>query len=165
MREQGSLTVEFEDLVWSLPGGGLYCSRITVSAHIDDLLIACTNKDALELFKHDLCKCFDCTDEGKVSQYLGCEVIFNSKGGKVTLRQKVYAELVLLMYGMWGCVPVTVKTPLEPGTRLSKADSPKQINSALQCRYQGMVGHISFLVSCTRQDLAFAYAELWPTLG
>eukprot|EP00961_Rhodomonas_salina_P006695 90923-Rhodomonas_salina.1 len=130
MREQGFQTVGFEDSVWSRPGGGRYGSRITVSAHIDDLLIACADKDVLELFKHDLCKRFDCTNEGEVSQYLGCEVIFDREGGKVTLRQKVYAERVLRAYGMWGCAPV--KTPLEPGTRLSKADSPKQIDLALQ---------------------------------
>eukprot|EP00961_Rhodomonas_salina_P165881 2235313-Rhodomonas_salina.1 len=27
-------------------------------------------------------------------------------------------------------------------------------------RYQGIVGHLSFLVGCTRADLAFAYTEL-----
>eukprot|EP00961_Rhodomonas_salina_P167861 2263001-Rhodomonas_salina.1 len=101
---------------------------------------------------------FDGTDEGEVEQYLGCEVIFDREGGKVTLRQKVYAERLLREYGMWGCAPV--KTPLEPGTRLSKADSPQLVDPELQRRYRGMVGHISFLVSCTRPDLAFAYAEL-----
>eukprot|EP00961_Rhodomonas_salina_P133878 1801435-Rhodomonas_salina.2 len=158
MKEQGFQTVGFEDSVWSRPAGGRYGSRITVSAHIDDLLIACADKGALELFKRDLLKRFDCTDKGEVVQYLGCEVIFDREGGTVTLHQKVYAERVLRAYGMWGCAPV--KTPLEPGTRLSKADSPKQVDPVLQRRYQGMVGHISFLVSCTRPDLAFAYAEL-----
>lgn len=65
---------------------------------------------------------------------------------------------MLRAYGMWGCAPV--KTPLEPGTRLSKADLPQHVDPELQRRYRGMVGHISFLVSCTRLDLAFAYAEL-----
>eukprot|EP00961_Rhodomonas_salina_P125718 1693693-Rhodomonas_salina.1 len=73
MKEQGFQMVGFEDSVWSRPAGGRYGERITVSAHIDDLLIACADKGALELFKHDLLKRFDCTDEGEVVQYLGCE--------------------------------------------------------------------------------------------
>lgn len=78
--------------------------------------------------------------------------------GSVTLRQKVYAERVLRLYGMWGCV--TVKTPMEPGTRLSKADCPQHVDPALHRRYQGIIGHLSFLVSCTRPDMVFAYTEL-----
>eukprot|EP00961_Rhodomonas_salina_P279988 3782338-Rhodomonas_salina.2 len=158
MKEQGFQTVGFEDSVWSRQSGGSYGARITVSAHIDDLLIACADKAALELFKRDLLMRFDGTDEGEVEQYLGCKVIFDREGGKVTLRQKVYAERVLRAYCMWGCTPV--KTQLEPGTRLSKADLQQRVDPELQRRYRGMVGHISFLVSCTRPDLAFAYAEL-----
>eukprot|EP00961_Rhodomonas_salina_P141426 1904124-Rhodomonas_salina.1 len=76
------------------------------------------------------------------------------KEHSVTLRQKVYAERVLHLYGMWGCA--TVKTPLEQGTRLSKKDSPQHVDPALHRLYQGIVGHLSFLVSCTRPDLSFA---------
>ena len=59
---------------------------------------------------------------------------------------------------MWGCA--TVKTPLEPGTRLSKADCPQHVDPELHRRYRGIIGHLSFMVTCTRPDLAFAYAEL-----
>eukprot|EP00961_Rhodomonas_salina_P089021 1197423-Rhodomonas_salina.2 len=53
-----------------------------------------------------------------------------------------------------------VKTQLEPGTLLSKADSQQHVDVALHSRYHDIMGHLSFLVSCTRPDLAFAYAEL-----
>lgn len=85
MRGQGFQTVGFEDSVWSRPAGGRYGLRITVSAHIDDLLIACADKDASQLFKRDLLTRFHGTDEGEVEQYLGCEVIFDREGGKVAL--------------------------------------------------------------------------------
>eukprot|EP00961_Rhodomonas_salina_P260038 3514085-Rhodomonas_salina.1 len=80
------------------------------------------------------------------------------KKHSVTLWQKVYAERVLHLYGMWGCA--TLKTPLEPGTSLSKKDSPQHVDPVLHRRYRGIVGHLSFLVSCTRPDLSFAYSEL-----
>eukprot|EP00961_Rhodomonas_salina_P209359 2826125-Rhodomonas_salina.1 len=63
MKEQGFQTAGFEDSVWSRPSGGRYRARITVSAQIDDLLIACADKGALELFKRDLLMRFDGTDE------------------------------------------------------------------------------------------------------
>lgn len=66
-----------------------------------------------------------------MEQYLGCEVKFDLEGGTVTLRKKGYAELVRLAYGMWGCAPV--KTPLEQGTRLSKADLQQRVDPELQC--------------------------------
>eukprot|EP00961_Rhodomonas_salina_P074568 1001294-Rhodomonas_salina.1 len=83
----------------------------------------------MKLFKGDFLQRFDGTDENDVDQYLGCEVIFDREASSVTLRQKVYVERVLRLYGMWGCA--TVKTPLEPGTRLSKADCPQHVDPVL----------------------------------
>eukprot|EP00961_Rhodomonas_salina_P294095 3934273-Rhodomonas_salina.1 len=157
-KEQGFSTVGFEDSVWTRPAGGRYQSRITVSAHIDNLLCSCVDLNVLQLLKADFLTRFDGTDDGQVEQYLGCEVVFDRQACTVTLRQKVYAERVLRTYCMWGCA--TVKTPMEPGTRLSKADSPQHVDPVLHRRYRGIVGHISFLVSCMRPDLAFAYSEL-----
>eukprot|EP00961_Rhodomonas_salina_P035044 471594-Rhodomonas_salina.2 len=53
-----------------------------------------------------------------------------------------------------------VKTPLEAGTLLSKADSPSYVDPAHHRCYRGITGHISFLVIMTRCNLALAYAEL-----
>lgn len=140
----------------------MYKSRITVSAHINDLLCACADLDVLKVFKEDFRTRFDWTDDGAVEQYLGCEVIFDLEAGSVTLRQKVYAKhvTVLKTYGIWGCP--TLKTLMEPGTRLSKKDSQQHLDPVLHwhSRYRGIVRHVSFLVSCTQPDLAFAYSEL-----
>lgn len=53
-----------------------------------------------------------------------------------------------------------VKTPLEPGVRLIKRDCPATPNPALHSEYHAIVCHLSFLVTMTRPDLAFAFAEL-----
>lgn len=65
---------------------------------------------------------------------------------------------ILQLYCAWD-LPA-VRTPLEPGVRLSKEDSPEVVDPVLQRRYSGIAGHISFLVTMTHCDLAFAYAEL-----
>eukprot|EP00961_Rhodomonas_salina_P174121 2347864-Rhodomonas_salina.2 len=85
----------------------------------------------------------------------------------IVFRQAVYARKILQLYGAWD--GPTVKTPLEAGVRLSKADSPEVADPVLHRRYSGITGHLSFLVMMTRCNLAFAYAELskfvqlpWP---
>ena len=60
---------------------------------------------------------------------------------------------------MWDNVH-TVATPMEPGTRLVKADCPLTPNLVLQRRYRSIVGSIGYLVQMTRCDLAFAYGQL-----
>eukprot|EP00961_Rhodomonas_salina_P278369 3761337-Rhodomonas_salina.2 len=125
---------------------------------INDLLLVCGDMRTLDAFKKMFLTRFDGTDEGAVDQYLGCEVIMDRKEHTVTLLQKVYTKRVLRLYGMWGCA--TVKTPLEPGTRLSKKDSPQHVGPVLHRWYLDIIGHISFLVSCTGPDLSFAYSEL-----
>eukprot|EP00961_Rhodomonas_salina_P170022 2291332-Rhodomonas_salina.1 len=71
-KERGFKTVGFEESVWCLPGGRQYRSLIIVSAHIDDLLIACGDLSVMLAFKNDFLQHFDGTDENDVEQYLGC---------------------------------------------------------------------------------------------
>jgi len=93
-----------------------------------------------------------------VRVYLGCEIIQDRQQGTVECRQSIYAQRMLNLYQMQECNPAA--TPLSPGSRLSKVDSPEYIDPALQRLYRGIVGHIGYLVSMTRCDLSFAYAEL-----
>lgn len=53
-----------------------------------------------------------------------------------------------------------VKTLLEPGTCLSNADCLQHMDPALHCSYSWIIGHLSFLISCTCANLAFVYAKL-----
>eukprot|EP00961_Rhodomonas_salina_P132192 1778970-Rhodomonas_salina.1 len=59
---------------------------------------------------------------------------------------------------MSDCTPA--KTPLTPGIKLSKQDSPDIVDLALQRRFRSILGFTGFLVQMTRPDLAFAYAAL-----
>eukprot|EP00961_Rhodomonas_salina_P243498 3290549-Rhodomonas_salina.1 len=111
----------------------------------------------LNKFKTAFLTRFDCTYDGALTEYLGCEVITDSHGN-LTLRQSAYAERILRTYDAWDLH--IVKTPLEQGKRLTKRDSPEFVDPALHHCYRGFVGHLSFLVQMTRPDLAFAFSEL-----
>eukprot|EP00961_Rhodomonas_salina_P106490 1434066-Rhodomonas_salina.1 len=113
----------------------------------------------LQAFKTKFLTCFEGTDEGEVTTYLGCELIRNLADRTILFRQAAYASKILQVYGAWD--KPAVKMPLEAGVvLLSKADSPEVPDQELHCRYRGIMGHLSFLVTMTRCYLAFAYAEL-----
>ena len=157
MKSQGFTAAGFEDSVWVCNPSSKYAHQIIVSAHIDDLLVSCKDVGTLTRFKEAFLKRFDGTDDGPLTEYLGCEVI-RAANGNITLRQSAYAERILRTYQAWDFNPV--KTPLEPGKRLTKQDSPSVVDPALHRNYRGFVGHLSFLVQMTRPDLAFAFSEL-----
>ena len=157
MKSQGFVAAGFEDSVWVCESCAKYKSKIIVSAHIDDLLVSCEDLRVLTAFKRAFLARFDGTDDGELQEYLGCEVV-RSPVGDITLRQSAYAERILRTYGAWDFH--AVKTPLEPGKRLTKKDSPEFVDPMLHRQYRGFVGHLSFLVQMTRPDLAFAFSEL-----
>jgi len=58
-----------------------------------------------------------------VTEYLGCEVVRDRRAGTLLLKQGAYIQRILATHGMLDANPV--KTPLEPGARLSKKDCPE----------------------------------------
>eukprot|EP00961_Rhodomonas_salina_P192912 2603143-Rhodomonas_salina.1 len=157
-KEEGFTTAGFEDSVWVREAGGKYAHLLIVSAHIDDTLMACESLNTLQAFKSEFLTRFEGTNEGEVTTYLGCELIRDRLNRSITFRQVVYARKILQLYRAWD--KPTVKTPLEPGVRLSKVDSPDVADPVLHRLYRGITSHLSFLVTMTRCNLAFAYAEL-----
>eukprot|EP00961_Rhodomonas_salina_P198381 2676418-Rhodomonas_salina.1 len=120
--------------------------------------MACASLDTLEKFKSAFLTHFEGTNEGDVTTYLGGELIPDSANRTITYRQSVYERKILQIYGSWD--KPSVLTLLEAGARLTKADSPSYVDPALHRRYQGITGHLSFLVTMTQCNLEFAYAEL-----
>ena len=117
-KSEGFDTIGFEESVWKRAGEGKYAEDIYVSAHVDDCLIACKSKDIMAAFKKEILTRFIGTDEGEVTEYLGCELIRDRSAKTATIVQKGYAERVLKTFGMWDCKPCT--TPLDANSRLSK---------------------------------------------
>eukprot|EP00961_Rhodomonas_salina_P054468 731796-Rhodomonas_salina.1 len=85
--------------------------------------MACESLTTLQAFKQEFLTQFEGTDEGKVTTYLGCELIRDRANHSIIFRQAVYESKILQLYGAWDKQPV--KTPLEAGVRLSTADSPE----------------------------------------
>eukprot|EP00961_Rhodomonas_salina_P008404 114295-Rhodomonas_salina.1 len=158
MKSEGFIQSGFKDSVWIQQPDEWLPRAILMSAHIDDTLILCKDLDTLSKFKALKLTRFEGTDEGDVTEYLGCEVVRDQEQRTLHLRQSAYIKKVLAIHAMTDANPV--KTPMEPGVSLSKWDSPAVVDVAIQTEYSAIVGHISFMVMMTRPDLAFAFAEL-----
>ncbi len=150
-------TIGFEESVWRRPAGGKYAEDIFISTHVDDCLIACKCADNMSTFKRELLTRFVGTDEGEVTQYLGCEVIRDRTARTAKLVQAGYAEHVLRTFGMWDCKPIHI--PLDANSRLTKSDCPEVVDPILHRRYRSITGCLAYLVNMTRPDL------LLPTLN
>jgi len=122
-KSEGFDTIGFEESVWVRPAGGKYSEDIYVSAHVDDCLLSCKSLTVMAEFKAHMLNRFIGTDEGEVTEYLGCELIRDRKARTGQLIQAGYAERVLRVFNMWDCNPVA--TPLDPNVRLSKLDCPE----------------------------------------
>jgi hypothetical protein len=131
---------------------------ILITAHMDDFIIAWSDRQVLDAFRTALLQRFEGTYEGEVHTYLGCEILRELDTGKTLLSQKHYAEDVLRTYDYWDCIPAL--TPMVPGARLTKEQCDPHPEPAFHCRYRGIVGSLGYLVNMTRPDLAWSYSEL-----
>ena len=66
-----------------------------------DCLIDCKSATVMTVFKQDLLDRFVGTDEGEVTEYLGCEIIGNREARTSKIVQAGYVERVLKTFGMW----------------------------------------------------------------
>ena len=89
------------------PAGGKYSDDIYLSAHVDDCVLSCKSLTEMAEFKaaHMLDRIIS-TDEGEVTEYLGCELVRDRKDRTGQLIQAGYAERVLRVSNMWECNPV-----------------------------------------------------------
>ena len=63
--------------------------------------------------------------------YLRCELVCDWANRSITLSQGVYAKKIRQIYWVWD--KPAVKTPLEAGVCLSKADCPAVVDPVLHC--------------------------------
>jgi hypothetical protein len=84
-------------------------------------------------FKKEILTRFIGTDEGEVTEYLGCELIRNRSAKTAKLVQRGYAERVLRTFGMWDCKPCA--TPLDQQALKERLSSGKLLYEALSLVY------------------------------
>lgn len=119
---------------------------------MDDLLVTGSNLAMIVEFKRRMAGNFEMSDLGMLTYYLGIEVSQNREG--IMLNQERYASKIMLEAGMSDCN--AVKTPMEFGLKLSKAQDEEEVDEK---SYRRMIGCLRYLLH-TRPDLSFSVGIL-----
>lgn len=125
---------------------------LLVAVYVDDLLIKGTSLEMILDFKRKISTTFEMSDLGKLTYYLGIEVL--QCQDRITLSQERYAPKILEEAGMDECNASHV--PMELNLSLSKGEKEKQIDEKA---YRRSIGCLRYLLH-TRPDLSFVVGML-----
>jgi hypothetical protein len=132
-------------------------SFIIFLLYVDDMLVAGTNMQDINVLKKKLANSFAMKDLGAAKKILGMRIIRDRKNHKLTLSQGEYTEKVLERFRMQNAKPVS--TPLASHFKLTKEMCPKtqeEIEYMSRVPYSSAVGSLMYAMVCTRPDIAHA---------
>ena len=118
-------------------GGNL----IILTVHVDDQLIASTNRAALNEFKRQLNHQFECKDMGPAKHFLGFDIYRDRPNRKLYIFQERYLQEVLDRFDLGNCN--AVKTPFPSGFRPVEATNAEH-ELAKHHPYRQIVGSILY---------------------
>ncbi|CAI7874101.1 unnamed protein product [Closterium sp. NIES-53] len=122
----------------------------------DDLVFATADTEALSLVKSELQKRYTCTDLGELRNYLGLQITRDRARRTITLTQSQMVHQVLQHFGFQFSSPQP--TPLSTGHSLSTPPSDESVEPSVP--YPELVGCLTYLMTCTRPDLAYSLSLL-----
>jgi hypothetical protein len=132
-------------------------SFIILLLYVDDMLVAGTNMQDINVLKKKLANSFAMKDLGAAKKILGMRITRDRKNHKLTLSQGEYTEKVLERFRMQN--EKTVSTPLASHFKLTKEMCPKtqeEIQYMSRVPYSSAVGSLMYAMVCTRPDIAHA---------
>ena len=136
-------------------------SRMYLLLYVDDMLIACKSKKAVQELKAALSREFEMKDLGPARKILGMEIIRDRPNGMLHLSQGGYIKKILERYGMKDAKPAAL--PLAAHFSLSKTMSPQTEVEAQEMKkvpYASGVGSLMYAMVCCRPDIAHAVSQV-----
>jgi hypothetical protein len=151
-----------QDLTPSKADPCLYSRRrgdefLMLSVHVDDQLIACNNRSALDEFKRQLNAQFECSDSGPAGYFLGFNIYRDRSARKLYMSQEHYFQSVLERFDLQDCNPA--RTPLPTGFRPVPATDEEHA-LAKHLPFPQVVGSVLYASTISRPDLAEAAGVL-----
>ncbi|CAI7775967.1 unnamed protein product [Closterium sp. NIES-54] len=127
-----------------------------VLVYVDDLVFATADIEALAHVKSDLQKRHTCTDLGELTSYLGLRITRDRAQCTITLTQSHMVQQVLQRFGFTYSSPQS--TPLPTGHSPPAPPSDESVEPSGS--YPELVGCLTYLMTCTRPDLAYPLSIL-----
>ena len=133
------------------------CREIFIIAvYVDDILLAGKTDQKINEVKQELAELFKMKDMGELHHFLGVKVVQKPSSKEVWIGQEAYTKSMLEIFSMESSKPVN--TPINPGTKLTKATAESQ--RVDKVKYQSAVGHLLYLSTKTRPDIAYAVSDV-----
>jgi hypothetical protein len=135
--------------------------KIVVPVHVDDLVLASTSKNAIEMVKTELRTRFKIRDQGATSFILGVQLERDRKRPTIHLSQPTYIQSILEDFRMHDCNGA--RTPMDEKARLSKkmsAITDAEKEEMKNIPYREAVGKLLYLSIATRPDISYAVGVL-----
>jgi hypothetical protein len=135
------------------------------SVHVDDTLAIASSTAELDALENDLCGEFEIS-VADGSFILGIHVQRDRKRRLIHLSQTALIDKVVKRFDQQNARPIA--TPMEHGTVVSVADSPKTDEDKARVdvkRYGELIGSLQYLAQGTRPDIAFATSRLASVLN
>ncbi|XP_027351227.1 uncharacterized protein LOC113862337 [Abrus precatorius] len=125
---------------------------LIVCLYIDDLIFTNSNPKIIAKFREVMIKCFEMTNLGLMSYFLGIEVV--QQDDEIFIFQKKYAVDILKKFKMENSKPIS--TPVEEKLKLKKDSDERRIDSTY---YKNLIRSLRYLTA-TRLDIVFGVGLL-----
>ena len=122
--------------------------------YVDDVLIAGSSLDEINILKNELSKEFEMSDCGELKYYLGTVVKYDRNVGIMKFNQIKSINKLLQDFRMEDCKGA--RTPMEKGLQLSEASS----NETSTNPYRELLGRLMYLMLSVRPDLCYPVGYL-----
>ncbi|CAJ2632851.1 unnamed protein product [Trifolium pratense] len=121
---------------------------LIICLYVDDLLVTGSSLAEIEDFKSQMKSEFEMTDLGKLTYFLGMELLYTAKG--VILHQAKYATEILRKFEMLDCNSSV--TPADTRLKLEIDENSDTVDSTI---FRQLIGSLRYLCQ-TRPDISYA---------
>jgi len=125
---------------------------LIVCLYVDDLIFTSNNSKMIIKFKEAIIRCFEMTDLGLMSYFLGIEV--DQQNDRIFISQKKYAADILKKFKMENLKPIS--TLVEEKLKLTRDSDKRRVDATY---YKSLIESPRYLTA-TRPDIAFGVGLL-----
>ena len=129
-------------------------NELIVGAYVDDLLVISESEQVIENFKRRLAELILITDKGKLSRFLGMDVVHTQD--RIELSQASHINELLTMSEMYGSKGA--ETPISTGAVFQQEEEDHPFEQVK--KYQSIIGSLMYIANGTRPDIQFAANKL-----
>lgn len=151
LRELGWVPTQVDPTIYVLisPKG-----KLLLKVFVDDMMLATSRLLVVEEHQQGIMSTWAARDLGELAHYIGMKIQRDRLAGTLTISQPKLTAQILQLTGMTDVNPCAL--PVPTGTQL---EEPGDVDPAFTLNgmsYLQIVGKLSYLVQCTRPDLAYA---------